>query len=127
MSPSSRPGSPRGSTGGPLAGRRQRRCRKCGHRPDPHDQRRKRRYEPAAVQGELTMRKTVLIVLLACAAIPAFSAMSGFPAFVDVAEKLGITLMNICGGSSKDYIVEANGNGAAFFDYDNDGKLDVLI
>ena len=35
--------------------------------------------------------------------------------------------MNICGGASKDYIVEANGNGAAFFDYDNDGDVDVLI
>ena len=50
-----------------------------------------------------------------------------FPKFVDVAAKVGITLMNICGGTSKDYIVEANGNGAAFFDYDNDGKIDVLI
>ena len=28
---------------------------------------------------------------------------------------------------SKDYIVEANGNGTAFFDYDNDGDMDVLI
>jgi len=57
----------------------------------------------------------------------AFAAPDAFPRFVDVAEKVGITLMNICGGASKDYIVEANGNGAAFFDYDNDGKMDVLI
>src|SRR5262249_55441139 len=35
--------------------------------------------------------------------------------------------MNICGGAAKDYILEANGNGAAFFDYDNDGDQDVLI
>ena len=46
---------------------------------------------------------------------------------VDVAEQAGITLLNICGGSSKDYIVEVNGNGAAFFDYDNDGDMDALI
>jgi enediyne biosynthesis protein E4 len=46
---------------------------------------------------------------------------------VDVAEQAGITLLNICGGASKDYIVEVNGNGAAFFDYDNDGDVDVLI
>jgi hypothetical protein len=46
---------------------------------------------------------------------------------VDVAEQAGITLLNICGGPSKDYIVEVNGNGAAFFDYDNDSDMDVLI
>jgi enediyne biosynthesis protein E4 len=57
----------------------------------------------------------------------AFSAPDAFPRFMDVAAKVGITLMNICGGASKDYIVEANGNGAAFFDYDNDGDMDVLI
>ncbi len=46
---------------------------------------------------------------------------------VDVAEQAGITLLNICGGASKDYILEVNGNGAAFFDYDNDGDVDALI
>jgi hypothetical protein len=46
---------------------------------------------------------------------------------VDVAGQAGITLLNICGGQSKDYIVEVNGNGAAFFDYDNDGDMDALI
>ena len=56
-----------------------------------------------------------------------FSAADAFPVFVDVAGKVGVTLMNICGGASKDYIVEANGNGAAFLDYDNDGDMDILI
>lgn len=46
---------------------------------------------------------------------------------VDLAEQAGITLLNICGGGSKDYILEVNGNGAAFFDYDNDGDVDALI
>ena len=40
---------------------------------------------------------------------------------VDVAEQAGVTLLNVSGGLSKDYIVEINGNGAAFFDYDGDG------
>lgn len=42
---------------------------------------------------------------------------------VDVAEQAGITLLNVCGGVSKDYILEVNGNGAALFDYDNDGDI----
>ena len=77
-----------------------------------------------------TMLKTVnrfaivLPILTAAFLLPAENA---FPGFLDVAAKVGITLLNICGGASKDYIVEANGNGAAFFDYDNDGDMDVLI
>jgi hypothetical protein len=65
--------------------------------------------------------------LLILGASLALSAPDAFPRFVDVAAKVGITVMNICGGAAKDYIVEANGNGGAFFDYNNDGKMDVLI
>jgi hypothetical protein len=50
-----------------------------------------------------------------------------FPAFKDVAQEAGLTLMNVSGEGANDYIIEANGNGAASFDYDNDGKMDVLI
>jgi len=46
---------------------------------------------------------------------------------VDVAAQSGLTLLNICGGPAKDYIVDEVGSGAAWFDYDNDGNLDVLI
>jgi hypothetical protein len=46
---------------------------------------------------------------------------------VDVAEESGVTLMNISGEPAKDYIVDATGNGAAWFDYDNDSNLDLLI
>jgi hypothetical protein len=54
-------------------------------------------------------------------------AETSFPTFSDIARTIGITAMNIHGGESKDYIIEANGNGAAFLDYNNDGNLDALI
>jgi enediyne biosynthesis protein E4 len=46
---------------------------------------------------------------------------------VDVAAEAGLDLVNVSGGPSKDFIVDANGNGAAFLDYDSDRDLDVLI
>jgi hypothetical protein len=75
------------------------------------------------------LRNTTLAILLSLflAASLAVAAADAFPTFIDVAARAGVTLMNICGGTSKDYIIEANGNGAAFLDYDNDGDLDILI
>jgi enediyne biosynthesis protein E4 len=46
---------------------------------------------------------------------------------VDVAAKAGVTLLNICGDVTKDFIVDANGSGVAWLDFDNDGNLDLLI
>ncbi len=73
-------------------------------------------------------RVPFLLTLLSLGAVwTGLAAETGFPGFVDVAEKVGITLMNVHGGATKDYILEANGNGAAFFDYDKDGDVDALI
>ena len=48
--------------------------------------------------------------------------------FTDVAASAGLTTPTIYGGiDRKDYIVETMGCGCAFFDYDNDGWLDVLV
>jgi predicted nucleotidyltransferase len=55
------------------------------------------------------------------------NAQRGTGKLIDVAADAGIDLLNVSGGPAKDYIVDANGNGAAFFDYDNDDDLDVLI
>lgn len=74
-----------------------------------------------------TYVKRIFVALATLTVTFAFAATTDFPGFVDVAAKVGITLLNICGGTDKNYIVEANGNGAAFFDYDNDGDMDVLI
>ena len=85
----------------------------------------------SSIKFVATMRigrlKILLVPWIAGVAAAALPVQNGFPAFTDVAEKAGITLMNIGGVAQKDYIVEANGNGAVFFDYDNDGDVDVLI
>ena len=48
--------------------------------------------------------------------------------FVDVASQAGLTLPVIYGEpDNKDYILEATGCGCAFFDYDNDGWMDIFI
>jgi hypothetical protein len=56
---------------------------------------------------------------------------SGLPfhaRFTDVAAQAGLTRPIVYGGTDdKSYIIEVVGCGVAFFDYDNDGWLDVLI
>src|SRR5215831_4254535 len=54
---------------------------------------------------------------------------SSYPVqFVDVAAEAGLRDVVYYGGvDTKTYIVEVNGCGVAFFDYDNDGWLDILV
>jgi hypothetical protein len=48
--------------------------------------------------------------------------------FIDVAEKAGLTIPNVWGGvDKKRIIIETKGSGIAFFDYDNDGWLDIYL
>ena len=48
--------------------------------------------------------------------------------FTDIAQSAGLNFRNYYGGEqSKRYILEANGCGVAFFDYDNDGWLDIFL
>jgi hypothetical protein len=61
------------------------------------------------------------------AVLPLLFAAPDFPGFPDVANQVGLRLMNVTGSRVKDYIIEVNGNGAGFFDYDGDGDQDVLI
>lgn len=51
-----------------------------------------------------------------------------FSHFVDVAHAAGLTEPTLCGEeSSFTYIVESMATGCAFFDYDNDGWMDIFI
>jgi hypothetical protein len=55
-------------------------------------------------------------------------AADGAIQFVDVAARdSGLQLVNVSGDPGADFILDSAGNGAALFDYDNDGRLDVLL
>jgi hypothetical protein len=71
----------------------------------------------------MNARRTSIMLTIVSASLTV-AATEDFPAFRDVAAKVGITLLNISGGANKDYILEADGNGAAFLDHDNDGDMD---
>jgi enediyne biosynthesis protein E4 len=77
------------------------------------------------------MRPVILLGYAIGAAVLATLASVGSAqiavSLTDASATSGLDLVNVSGGSAKDYIVDANGNGAALFDYDNDGDLDALL
>src|SRR5579872_6975969 len=55
-------------------------------------------------------------------------AKTPFSRFVDVTESAGLTEVMYYGDPNHNtYIIEVNGTGCAFFDYDNDGWMDAFI
>jgi enediyne biosynthesis protein E4 len=48
--------------------------------------------------------------------------------YTDIGERAGLIFRNYCGGEKrKKYILETTSGGVAFFDYDNDGWLDIYL
>lgn len=47
--------------------------------------------------------------------------------FQDVTEKAGLKALIISGGLKKNYVLEVNGSGACWFDYNNDGYMDLYL
>jgi hypothetical protein len=70
-----------------------------------------------------------MIAVLGCLVLSSARAeQSRLADFEDVAEKAGLTMMNVFGGvDTKKYIIETTGTGVAIFDYDNDGWPDIFI
>jgi len=66
----------------------------------------------------------LLLALLNAATHPP----SSNPQFIDIAASAGLNQPIIYGGvETKKYIIETNGCGVAFYDYDNDGWVDILV
>src|SRR5260370_10129023 len=47
--------------------------------------------------------------------------------FRDVAGRAGITPVIVSGGPKKNYVLEVNGSGACWLDYNGDGWMDVYL
>ncbi len=59
-------------------------------------------------------------------AVPA--AKPGVVQFQDIARQAGLTALDVYGGEKhKEFIIETTGNGAAIFDYDDDGWPDIFL
>jgi hypothetical protein len=68
-----------------------------------------------------------LLVLFPVLGILALAEATSGIRFADVAASAGIHAEMRCGGPEKRWIPEANGSGAAWLDYDNDGLMDLLL
>lgn len=90
-----------------------------------------RRPPPAAKLGELRRPRPASIVALlgTVLSLRAGSATDelSLPRFRDITEEAGLGYRITCGDSVTKSLLDVNGQGACFLDYDSDGKLDVYL
>jgi enediyne biosynthesis protein E4 len=90
---------------------------------------------PQLPTGAVWLFRTYLLLSFACLTSAFFSLprhgnaaapVAASLTFTDVTKAAGITFINAAAAEKK-YIVESMGGGAAMFDYDGDGKLDLYL
>ncbi|HEY6339701.1 MAG TPA: CRTAC1 family protein [Candidatus Sulfotelmatobacter sp.] len=88
-------------------------------------------FVPAGLRAAIPPQianKTATTPATKAAAKPGAKTTAPFSRFVDVAPKAGLTQTVFYGDNARNvYIIEVNGPGCAFFDYDNDGWMDIFM
>jgi hypothetical protein len=73
----------------------------------------------------------LLLVALAVASLSqqqkTGNASSALPVFKDVTKEARVDYRITCGDEVTEFLIDVNGEGAAFFDYDNDGDEDIYL
>jgi hypothetical protein len=75
---------------------------------------------------DLRRASTPCIAIGCLSAIALVAATSGVR-FIDITEKAGIKATILSGSTKKDYVLEVNGSGVCWFDYNNDGYMDLYL
>src|SRR6267154_3334050 len=66
-------------------------------------------------------------ILMAIAVLMTAAWAPDIPAFKDTTAHAGITSVIISGGPKTNYVLEVNGSGACWLDYDTDGWMDIYL
>ena len=62
-----------------------------------------------------------------CRRLPPIKAQEHLPTFTEIAKQAACAYRITCGDEVTDYLIDVNGEGAAFLDYDNDGDQDLYL
>jgi enediyne biosynthesis protein E4 len=80
---------------------------------------------PASERFGFTLIAVLFLSSFAFAQVPATELVAGN--FVEVTAAAGVQFLHQAPHTSRKYLIETMGSGAALFDYDNDGLLDIFL
>src|SRR6476469_5168168 len=85
-------------------------------------QRNRQRSSSNSVRNRCMRRGLLLFPLLLAVGVPVTQV-----TFKDVSAQAGLGSVIVSGGPDKKYVLEVNGSGVCWIDYDNDGWMDLYL